>query len=93
MDRKIKLFCGQRREPETFEPLSKAHAAYLRELVASYPAASIRQERWQILQSLERFPKPETATVDFLSGLQDPEIWAAHGDTLSVRFDPRHRRV
>ena len=50
MDRKIKLFCGQRREPET-------------------------------------------ATVDFLSGLQDPEIWAAHGDMLSVRFDPRHRRV
>lgn len=32
MDRKIKLFSGQRREPETFEPLSRAHAAYLREL-------------------------------------------------------------
>lgn len=57
-----------------------------RELVAGYKAASTERERRQILQSLERFPKAEAATVEFLSGLQDPEMDGLRTELL-FRFD------
>lgn len=57
-----------------------------RELVASYPAATTLRERWQILQGLERFRKAEAATVEFLAGLQDPELDGLRTELL-FRFD------